>query len=101
MLVIMVVTGRDFEPEGHTIVERAQGWSLKSWAFLSVSRMTLLKLFSEVLCYHRKENTQCSHVPTFVTFLCLFPSNGSFTGVTYQISCVSDIDIMIYMPFTT
>lgn len=33
MLVIMVVTGRDFQPEGHTVVERVWGWSLKSWVF--------------------------------------------------------------------
>lgn len=61
MLVIAVVTGRDFQPEGHTVLERSQGPESAILGLLSVSRMTLGKLFSKVLCHHRKENTQWPH----------------------------------------
>lgn len=74
MLVIAVVTGRDFQPEGHIVVEKAQGLESEILGLLSVSRMTLGKLFSEVLCHHRRENSQWPH-SLDLCYISVFPSS--------------------------
>lgn len=100
MLVIAVVTGRDFQPEGHTVLERSQGPESAILGLLSVSHMTLGKLFSEVLCHHRREHPVGTQLGSLLHFcVSLFPldklfltcgarlpwgSNGSFTVITHQ-----------------
>lgn len=82
MLVIMVVTGRDFQAEGHIVSGKSSGLESKILGLLSLRRMTLVELLNEALCHYRKENTQWlrQHGPLSHFPVSLFLSSGGSFG---------------------